>query len=299
MAGEGPVFAGWRPAPLQRTPGRECLRYLRRLKAGVEGRTWRRPLVTSSGPPALYFAAGDSHAEFMTRVRVGRRTGRVVAFWMGPLLAHRWAEARDSVTAVTEQASAMLRGSRLERLVVMLVLGEIDIRTHCWPQVRLHRRFSTPEAFGTALAERVAVRVVALQAALAVRAPLADAVVVVVEPTPPTGARTPSCPDTLEDYRRQRESDAFPTFGPAALRLSAHQAYWRRLRAAITDSGVGRIRTASLWHGCMDEDGLLAEHVSSDGCHITDADAIAANFARIHTAAMTPPNPNEPAECSR
>lgn len=252
--------------------------HLRHFKNLVCQRTWRAVRVQPNSS-TLFLAFGDSHVEFLSRINFTDPTSRALACWLGPLLAYTYSTSNEIMQKVETIATSMLVRLRCRRLVLIVSVGEIDIRSHSWAQVNLYGNFAGVEEYSKTLAVGVVSRTRMLIDYLRKNSLFDNMAVILMEPPPP-GRRAHSEPSTRDPLAGLRANIEFPTFGPPEFRLAAQTAYLAHLRSLITTSD-NQIRVVGLRKDCSDCDGTLAKDASSDGCHISSVRLIAGNFENI------------------
>lgn len=256
---------------------KSILRYVRRY---LSARTFQR--VTTSGvSKTLFVFIGDSHGEFASRVTISDRSSRAVSLWLGPLLGHTLGNTNKFEPVIYQTIEKLLEGGKYEKLCLLFIVGEIDIRTQSWIQIRFKNLYAGINVFCENLASSVANKALNVVDQLRSKYSYLEISGLIIKPTPPS-AKGYYEPTTLEEYYNIRKSHEFPRFGSLRFRLDVYEKYVIHLRETLNqDQYKHSVFFCDIDNSVFGPDGSLAAVVSDDGCHITLASAIKKNFELI------------------
>jgi len=251
--------------------------WLRYIKNQVLRKTWSH-ITLPFRSSTLFLAYGDSHAEFLSRVISVDSSSHVASYWAGPILANSYSFRESVMGDINSVFAEVIKNRTFRRLVLIISVGEIDIRSHSWVQVNLHKNYADVDTYAKSLAFGVMSRTKSLMDSLSAEFAV-DVSIVIMEPTTP-GSRVYFEPATIEEYRECLQQQEYPVIGNTEYRVDVKNAYMLHLKSLVSKSDK-KIKIIELYKECFSANGSLSVSASSDGCHITNTEYIARNFGKI------------------
>jgi hypothetical protein len=259
-----------------------CVLINLRIWALLSRRSWHSMSIATTKSRLILFA-GDSHSEFASRVNVKSLKTKLFTLWLGPLLCNSFAkkpEINKSILVVARNLLAC-QGSPVDELVFVYSMGEIDIRSHSWVQIRLRNNYKNIDHYAADLAASYVKRIEdGISEASCLR--VSRVCAIVIQPAPPSDHKAWIEPKVMAAYKEYLRNNEYPRIGSPCFRRKVHASFCSFLRDNIAATAIGdKIIYCQLPLEVFDVRGGLARKSSKDGCHIDNPRTISLTVEEI------------------